>query len=294
MTEPADIPEATSRGQYFARAENWARDRREASRRSRRIAWSIAVVACAIAVLEAFALIGMAPLKTVVPYTVLVDRSTGYVEVLKGIEPRVIKPDSALTQSLLAQYVLARESFDIHQLNDRYRKVTLWSAQTARSGYLAQMPSSNPESPLNIYSRSTLVDARIESVSSLEKGRALVRFSTGRYDGDRAMAPAQRDHWVAVITFRFVGEPMSIEDRLANPLGFQVTRYHRDAEVPPQPDPASALVAPLADLRAADGNRPGLARSVIATDERTSRSDRNPGGAARDDPATVRQSGDGL
>jgi type IV secretion system protein VirB8 len=36
--------------------------------------------------------------------------------------------------------------------------------------------------------------------------------------------------WVSVIRYRFTGEPMSMEERLVNPLGFQVVRYRRDQE----------------------------------------------------------------
>ena len=41
--------------------------------------------------------------------------------------------------------------------------------------------------------------------------------------------------WVAVIHYRFSTEPLSAEDRFINPLGFQVTRYHRSPEALPQP-----------------------------------------------------------
>ena len=46
----------------------------------------------------------------------------------------------ALTQSLLAQYVVARETFDINGLQNQYRKVALWSGDQAKRDYLAQMP----------------------------------------------------------------------------------------------------------------------------------------------------------
>jgi type IV secretion system protein VirB8 len=39
------------------------------------------------------------------------------------------------------------------------------------------------------------------------------------------------------LRFSYTGEPMSIEDRLINPLGFKVERYRRSAETPPMPDP---------------------------------------------------------
>jgi type IV secretion system protein VirB8 len=50
---------------------------------------------------------------------------------------------------------------------------------------------------------------------------------------------------VAVMNYRFVGEPMRMEDRLINPLGFQITRYRRDPEAPPPPEPAPQAVQPV-------------------------------------------------
>ena len=50
--------------------------------------------------------------------------------------------------------------------------------------------------------------------------------------------------WVAVVRYRYSGEPMRVEDRYLNPLGFQVLRYRRDPEAMPQVEPASSPPAP--------------------------------------------------
>jgi hypothetical protein len=84
---------------YFQRAESWAVDSQETSDRSRRIAWTVAGVAAAIAMLEAVALALLTPLKTVQPITLLVDRQTGYVQALDPVRPRRVAADQALTQS---------------------------------------------------------------------------------------------------------------------------------------------------------------------------------------------------
>ena len=58
--------------------------------------------------------------------------------------------------------------------------------------------------------------------------------------------------YVAQLRFRFTGEPLSLEDRLSNPLGFQVIEYRRDQEAAPQqtsalaPAPAPAPAAQTA------------------------------------------------
>ena len=103
---------------YYVEADSWAQDRQDAlarlapdrlDRRRRR---------GPVAVLLAIALVVLMPLKTVEPYTLLVDRQTGFVQALKPLDPERISGDAALTQSFLVQYVIARESFDIDTLQD--------------------------------------------------------------------------------------------------------------------------------------------------------------------------------
>lgn len=225
---------------YYREAESWATDRQDLLRASRRTAWIVAGAACAVAVCEAIALVVLMPLKTVEPYTLLVDRHTGFVEALKPLDANRIAPDTALTQSFLVQYVIARESFDSSALQSNYRKTTLWSADPARSDYVASVVASNPASPLARYPRSTVVETRVKSVSPLGGHSALVRFETQRRDAGGHVQPAQA--WVTIIQYRFSGEPMTREDRFVNPLGFQVLRYRRDAEqvTPPEPPATTA------------------------------------------------------
>lgn len=236
--------QTTDRQAYYREAQSWSEDRQDALRASRRIAWIVAGGAVTVAVLEAFALMLLTPLKTVEPYTLLVDRNTGYVQALDPIEPARITGDTALTQSFLVQYVIARETFAIDALQTNYRKVASWSAEAARTGYVAGMQASNPDSPLARYPRSTVVETRVKSVSPVSAGVAMVRFETQRRDAGGQPQPPS--HWVAVIRFRYSGEPMSVEDRYINPLGFQVLRYRRDAEAMPAAQDASATAVPAA------------------------------------------------
>jgi type IV secretion system protein VirB8 len=218
--------------EYFSEAESWSHDRQRTAARSARLAWTVAGVAGAIALIEGFALLALIPLKREVPYTLLVDRQTGYVEALRPLEAGSITADAALTRSFLVQYVIARESFAADTLQENYRKVGLLSAGEARERYVAGMSAGNPASPLASLPRRASIDVQIRGVSSLSGNTALVRFSTVRTDpGAR---PQLAQHWQAVVTWRYSAADMSAEDRLTNPLGFQVTRYRRDAETLPE------------------------------------------------------------
>jgi type IV secretion system protein VirB8 len=228
---------------YYVEAGSWAQDREEELIRSRRTAWLIAWIAVGVAVLLAIALVVLMPLKSVQTVTLMTDRQTGFVQVVDPINPERITPDSALTRSFLTQYVTAREGFDVDSVQTDYRRVALWSAGEARSTYVASQQAGNPESPLARYPRSTVVQTTVKSISSLGPNVAMVRFETRRRDqGGQYQPPA---HWVAVVNYRFTGEPMRMEDRLINPLGFQVQRYRRDPEAPPPPEPAPQAVQPV-------------------------------------------------
>lgn len=235
MSEKIEKTEQTpsDREVYYARATSWAEDSLGKLRQSRRIAWMIAGIACGVAAFAVVAIALMMPLKTVVPYTLLVDRTTGYVQLLKGDGRQALTPDEALLKSLLAQYVIAREGFDISSIQADYRKVSLWSAERARSDYMAMMPVASPASPFQRYPRTTVLTVHIKSVSPLGPGTAQVRFETERLD--QGQVAGSRDAWVAIIRFRFIDAAMSMEDRLINPLGFQVLRYRRDQESIPDP-----------------------------------------------------------
>lgn len=222
-------PPAADRATYYADAASWSRDVHGALRTSRRVAWIVAAAAGAIAVFEAVALAALAPLKTVVPYTITVDRQTGYVETAQTLRPGALSQDAAVTQAFLAQYVLSREGYDTTDLQAAYRRVALWSVGEARDAYIRNMALTNPKSPMKLYPTTTILQPTIKSITLLSPKSALVRFDVERRD--YGAAGGQRESYAAVVGFRYTGAPMRMADRFLNPLGFQATSYRRDAEM---------------------------------------------------------------
>jgi type IV secretion system protein VirB8 len=264
----------TEKEEYFGKAEAWAADSREQVARASRAAWIAASVAAAIACFEAVALAMLVPLKTVQSVTLLVDRQTGFVQALDPATPRRVAADEALTQAFLAQYVTAREGFDRATVPADYRKVALWSSGPARAAYLAMMPASNPQSPLNLYRGGAVVRVRVKSISKLREGVALVRFDTLLEDtSSRDVAHP----WISTIRYRYVDAPMSLEDRLVNPLGFQVMAYRRDAEtlsaVASDDDGSGSSVPPSLNIASPIANRSQPAQmeaaAIASSDGRT-------------------------
>lgn len=208
--------------------------------KSRRRAWFLTWTLIVICAAQAAAIAIMLPLRDVVPYTILVDRQTGYVEAVRGVQTGALREDEALVHSFLAQYVIQRETIDPVDFPNRYERVTLWSAETARSEYVALYAAGSPDSLLDDMRPNETISVRVNEIELLDRSTARVRFTTTRRTPDAA--PVEAD-WQTVASFRFTGAPMRMEDRLINPLGFQVVSYRRDAEGP------EVVLAPPEDLQ---------------------------------------------
>ena len=89
------------------------------------------------------------------------------------------------------------------------------------------LTKATPENPVELYGYATTVRVQIKSLQLLTDSTAQVRFQSVKTTGDREVI----DHWVAVLSFRYVQKPTSLADRFQNPLGFQITRYRRDQEI---------------------------------------------------------------
>ena len=262
MTMPPD----PALSDYYQAAESWTDERRQAGERGRKIAWIVAGVAGAVALIEAIALVILLPLKQIEPYAVLVDRQTGFVQPLSLTKDQSIVPDQALVHSMLAQYVTAREGFNMAALKEDYRKVALWSAGNARSQYIAATQASNPSSLLAALPRSAVLAVEIRSISPLSADSALVRFAVSRTD--QGAVPDQQGTWAAVVRYRFSSAGMSAASRLVNPLGFQVTSYNKSAEIAPA---VASQPAPIVPGPAAVPSQPASPGQMVSPPGQTQR-----------------------
>ncbi|WP_068089515.1 virB8 family protein [Novosphingobium rosa] len=214
--------------QYLETARTWEYDRMRSAIQSRRVAWTVAGGACALAVVSIATIAMLMPLKTVVPYVIRVDRSTGETEIvtaLKGPQPRTY--DDAVNRYFIAQYVRLREGW----LNDAAREnaytVMLMSQQAESGRYLAGVESSNKNAPSNVYGEKGYVSISIRSISYLSPTVAQVRFSKIITMGQNTPVA---QNWNAIVTFKFTTAPEHEKDRTINPLGFQVVNYRSDPE----------------------------------------------------------------
>lgn len=211
---------------YFEKARRFDQDRMLQVERSNRIAWSIASVASIIASASIFAIAGLTPLKTVEPFVVRVDNSTGIVDVVSALTSTAGTYDEAVTKYFAAKYVRAREGYVWSEAEENFRTIALLSTQAEQTRFAAVYRGSNPESPQNAYGRGATAKINIASISLINQNVVSVRYMRTITRGD----DVRTTHWVATLTFSYATVPMSSTDRLVNPLGFAVSEYRADPE----------------------------------------------------------------
>ncbi len=221
MSQPRDL-----KG-YFDEAKSWNADHVRAVERSRRLAWGVAAFAGLIATVAVGALAALAPLKTVEPFVVRVDRATGAVDVMTALRSeKPLNYDEAVTKHFVAQYVRAREGWLAPAAEANFRQVSIMSTPAEQQRWGDAFRPTNPQSPQVVYGAAGEAQVDIRAISFVAEGVASVRFHRTVRQGPQV---AESD-WIATVAYLYTKAPMAEADRLKNPLGFQVTSYRADPE----------------------------------------------------------------
>ncbi len=236
MTETATSEPARVDPRYYADGATWEHDIARRNRNSRALAWIVATVMSVVAIVALGILALLVPLKTDEPYMVVVDKTTGFVEVKRPMAEGALTQDEAVTMFNVVRYVKARETYDPKALKDNFDLAQLLASGDAARELTEIYSPANPNNPVKIYGTNTEVAVNIKSVTFPNNRTALVRFSTDEKSATNTITR----HWVSLVRFRYTGAPMRNEWRFQNPLGFQALEYRRDQETAPSPGTAEA------------------------------------------------------
>lgn len=219
------------KSRVYEQGRSWEQAKAASDRRSKGLAWTVAIIASVLAIVAVFAVAMLVPLKTYEPYMVVVDKSTGFVEVKRPVAEGPMTQDEATTMFNLVRYVKARETYDPKALKDNFDLAQLLSSGDASRELTEIYSPANQKNPVKILGRNTVVAVNIKSVTFPNNRTGLVRFSTD----EKSQTNIVTRHWVSLIRFRYTSTPASNEFRFQNPLGFQVLEYRRDQETAPSP-----------------------------------------------------------
>ena len=223
----------TALERYFAEAASWDKDRGLLLAKSEARAWRVAIISWFLLALAIAALVGLMPLKTVKPFVVRVDNTTGVVDVVPGYEVKGSQQE-LVSRYFLTHYVALRERYFFPFAESDYQEIGAFQSPRLNQDWIELWKVSNPDSPMSLYKDGTTVRVQVKSVSLFERTSGLndiaqVRFT--RFVRGSGSGSEQASHWISTIQYTYVKPSEDPKDRERNPLGFRVVDYHREAEV---------------------------------------------------------------
>jgi type IV secretion system protein VirB8 len=224
----------TSIAAYLEEARGWDLERGRTAARSAQRAWWVAGCACTVALAAVVAVAGLTPFKTIEPFVVRVDNTTGIVDLLPRYDGDAEWPE-AVTRHLLTQYVVVRERFVMALAEADYEQAGAYHSASMNQSWASLWDRNNPDSPLNRHLDGSSVRVQIKAVSFLSRANQLedlaqVRFLRATQLGGGAERIA---HYIATVQYAY-GKPSSDEQQRAlNPLGFKVLEYRVEPELGP-------------------------------------------------------------
>lgn len=194
-------------------------------RRRERLAWIVAILSALSAGVLAVAILVMMPLKTTQAYLGLVDRNTGDVIRAYEVGQATLTERDAVIESWVYNYVLDRETHDIHDQQLRLERTISRSTGAARADLLDLWNPKSSRYIRKVLSRDARVFVTINAITRLGENTAQVRLQKRIVDGAREGTST----YIVTLSWRFKPDSTA-SDRLIweNPFGFQVTDYRID------------------------------------------------------------------
>lgn len=198
------------------------------TRKLAKIAWYVAGGCMVMTGLAIGAVAGLTPLKSVQPFVIRVDNNTGATDIVTVMKKQEKSYGEVMDKFWLAQYVRYREGYDWQTVQDTFDATNLLSAQ-AEQEVFSKIYKDNPNAPHKVLRDTAKVMVKVNAIAFVGN-MAQVRF-------DKIVVPLHKNtvmpepqRYIATIAYEYKNAGMKDEDRMINPLGFQVTSYRVDKE----------------------------------------------------------------
>ncbi|MCP3697461.1 MAG: type IV secretion system protein [Aliivibrio sp.] len=191
-------------------------------------AWNITKGACALTALSWVALVLLMPLKTEVPYVAMVNEVTGYTQLLTTLSEETISKQDALDAFWVGNYVRNREVYDWYTIQDSYDATLLMSSPDVGRDYANIFEGDDALD--SVWGKRFKAQVRLLSKPIIKNNIATVRFEKTLSSVEDSRK-GQSTTWIATLGFKYKTDAQSDEQRLKNPLGFEVVSYRLDPEL---------------------------------------------------------------
>ena len=237
LSAPSDARQVSLAEQAYAHAARWfeaniAKDLQKSVKMWKRLSAFFGL----LAFMSIGAVLGLTPLKTVIPYLVRVDNITGYSDLVPQVSDSKTQ-DQRDDDFWLSNYVRLRESYNFADNDANYNMVETMSYsdtfgeyknfQLSKKGYLDTLGNSR-QMRVEVHGVTPLDRKRPEDTTKTAQVRVTKTVVDRNGVPDPGIKPAT---WVMTISYDYKNPAKKREQELVNPRGFGVKSYSTVQEV---------------------------------------------------------------
>ncbi len=218
-----------------AEKKNWYADRYEFVSIQRNFLAIITLISLLLAATATFSVSQLAPLKSVEPFVIQIDRKSGMTQVVNPVRARELTANEAVNQYFIVQYCRAHESYYIDSDRDYHNGnlVRVLSVPSVYSAYRQTASASNPDSAAARLGASGERQIHVESIKyfdhkKMPNGDDVMKYLIKAEIVETKNDQVRKMQKIIFIEFKYAELELTTEDRYLNPIGFQVVSYSID------------------------------------------------------------------
>lgn len=153
--------------------------------------------------------------KSLDPYVIEVEEKTGVPTIVEQLSSKQFTGDQMVRKYFINQFIHAASGYDPKTYKMDAEKIRLFSTPAVYNDFRSRINAKD-------LGTDSTIDVRIKSVQFPDANTAQIRLV--RQIDMEGMSPVQKDE-IITMTFYFANLNLTMEERLINPLGFQVSKY---------------------------------------------------------------------
>lgn len=185
------------------------------------------VVLLVLVALLVVAVMVLSNLKTVIPVIAVMD-ANGHVIKQQVVNSETISGLDSFVQNQVYDFIMACNTFD-PDFRQHYADLChARSSQDVANQYDAEIAPENTNNPYYVIGKNAKRYPKITSITNIADHTYQVAFQsiTAKQGVD-----VKTEYFTATIRYMITSQPLAIENRWENPLGFGVTSYRKDQEL---------------------------------------------------------------
>lgn len=213
-------------------SKDFEKSKHEWRKKLTKAALIVAGVSVGLNIIQGIAFTAMMPLKTVEPYLLSIDKSTGDVKLEQPLSERRTTFGEEADKFFVSNYVTARESYDWNLMQYNYDLVKAMSVLNGSTFNEWDTFIKSPKSPLAKLADKAKVAVEITSRSiDTKTSTAVIRYTKTVIGQDGK--PSQiipMTHWIATISYEYPNPKLKPAERKHNPLGIKIMSFRQVQE----------------------------------------------------------------